>query len=355
MTAAYGVSPLREFLAATSLRHVADGVPLAEMVRAGNELRDWSRWWKYWTDRARIFDAFADEAPSSASRLQFGVTASLCAHLAQYLHFREPDAKHEALRLKIATYRKALRFATHVSAAIEVPHRSGFVPAILHLPAGAEAPFPCVVYVGGLDAHKEDAHQFVGLCLERGLAVAALDGPGQGEAALRGIPFEEDAHAAVSSLIDLLAVRDQIASDRIGLIGRSLGGYLAPRAAADDRRVRALAVWSAMWDLSLIPRFPDHTRAGFAYITASRDLDEAMERLRFVNLAEHAARISAPTLIVHGEQDALTPEDHARRLADAIGESADLRIIERSEHCNHDVAHIVRPALADWLALRLHD
>lgn len=352
MVATYGVSPIPQFLAAAGPRYAADGVPLPEVLRAQSEITEWSEWWGHWTGRARAFDALAEDAQSQASRYGFGVTASLCAHLAQYLHFGEPDAKHEALRLKIETYRRALRWAPHPTEQIEVPHRMGSVPAILHLPDAGETPVPCVVYVGGLDAHKEDAHQFIELCLNRGLAVAALDGPGQGEAMLRDIRFEEDAHEAISSLIDLLGERQRLDENRIGVIGRSLGGYLAPRAAATDDRIRALVVWATMWDLNVLPDFPEHTRAGFAYITGSQDLSESMERLQFVNLRDHADQISAATLIIHGEKDALTPVEHAHALADAI-EDVDLRILEGSEHCNHDIAHIARPAMADWLATQL--
>lgn len=352
MAAIYGVSPIPEFLAAASLRYTADGVPLPEVLRARAEIAEWSDWWDHWMGRARALDALAEDAETQASRYELGVTASLCAHLAQYLHFGAPEAKHEALRLKIETYRKALRSAPHPTHMIEVPHRTDSVPAILHLPNEGEDPVACVVHVGGLDAHKEDAHQFIELCLNRGLAVAALDGPGQGEAMLSDILFEEDAHQAVLSLIDLLVERQRIDENRIGVIGRSLGGYLAPRAAAADDRISALVVWAVMWDLTVLPDFPEHTRAGFAYITGSRDLNQTMERLRFVDLRDHAARISAATLIVHGEKDALIPAEHARELAQAI-QDVDLRIMEGSEHCNHDIAHIARPAMADWLAAQL--
>lgn len=346
----YGSSPVREFLAATTLRYVADGIPLQEVRRAQRRIATWDQWWDYWVDRASVLSALAATSPTRETRHTLGVVASLCAHLAQYLHFHDLEAKHAALRMKIELYRSALEPAPHASHLLEAPYRTTSVPALLHVPVGTTTAPPCVVFVGGLDAHKEDAHDFVKLCLSRGLAVAALDGPGQGESMLRGLMFEADAHESVSSLIDLLETRDDVDGRRVGIIGRSLGGYLAPRAAADDSRIRALAVWGAMWDLSVLGRFPAHTRAGFAYITGSRDLSESMDRLRFVNLEGHAGRINAPALIVHGQHDRLTPESHARHMASMIGSSAELRIIPGSEHCNHDEAHLVRPSMADWLA-----
>jgi pimeloyl-ACP methyl ester carboxylesterase len=43
----------------------------------------------------------------------------------------------------------------------------------------------------------------------------------------------------VSAVIDVVAKRPDVDADRIAIIGESFGGYLAPRAAARDRRIAA--------------------------------------------------------------------------------------------------------------------
>ena len=71
------------------------------------------------------------------------------------------------------------------------------------------------------------------------MATVALDGPGQGETGL-AVPIRPDYETAVSPLLDLLAKWDDLDHDRAGIVGVSLGGYYAPRAAAFEPRRQAL-------------------------------------------------------------------------------------------------------------------
>jgi 2,6-dihydroxypseudooxynicotine hydrolase len=233
---------------------------------------------------------------------------------------------------------------------VAIPFGTGTLRGYLRVPAGLPARPACVIYVGGLDAHKEDGHGLSELCVERGLAVLTFDGPGQGEALLDGHVLDEASHGAVSAAIDVLEGEPDVDAGRIGVIGRSLGGYLAPRAAADDRRIRALTVWGAMYDLSNFRDLPGHTRAGFTTVTGATDEDDAAERVGFIDLAGHAERISCPTLVVHGAADTVTPPWNAERMAAEITGPVEVDLVPGSPHCNHDVAHLVRPRMIDWLA-----
>lgn len=353
-TAEYFVDPVADFLDDNALRYVADGLPLQEVVRARRHLTSWDEWWPYWMDRSSSFETYADRSESSvATRSAMSVLSMLCAHLAQYLHFHATEERATALRRKVDVYREAAADFDPPSREVAIASGSHEFPGYLRVPATTDRPIPCVVYVGGLDAHKEDAHGFVELCLARGCAVLAFDGPGQGEALLRGIHFDGSAHEVVGAAVAAAAAVPEIDGERIGVVGRSLGGYLAPRATADRDDIRALAVWGAMYDLANYHDLPGHTRAGFRAITEADTDEDAAERLRVVSMEGHAQRITCPTLIVHGGDDRLTPPDGAERMASEVGAECELRLLEGSPHCNHDLAHLVRPALADWLASSL--
>ena len=94
--------------------------------------------------------------------------------------------------------------------------------------------------IPGLDSTKEEFFFFEQSFLDRRMATVALDGPGQGETGL-AVPIRPDYETAVSPLLDLLAKRDDLDHDRAGIVGVSLGGYYAPRAAAFEPRFRAVA------------------------------------------------------------------------------------------------------------------
>jgi len=47
-----------------------------------------------------------------------------------------------------------------------------------------------------------------------------------------GIPFRHDYEVVISQVIDFVEQRPEIDNTRLAIIGRSFGGYLAPRAAS---------------------------------------------------------------------------------------------------------------------------
>ena len=83
----------------------------------------------------------------------------------------------------------------------------------------------------GLDSVKEELQATAEYMLARGLAIIAIDGPGQGEAEYE-LPIEPAYERVATAVADYLEGRDDIDPARIGGFGVSLGGYYAARAAA---------------------------------------------------------------------------------------------------------------------------
>lgn len=57
---------------------------------------------------------------------------------------------------------------------------------------------------------------------------------------LQGLPFRHDWEVVISAVVDDLLARPEVDAARIGLFGVSLGGFLAPRAAAFEPRLAVL-------------------------------------------------------------------------------------------------------------------
>ncbi len=53
-------------------------------------------------------------------------------------------------------------------------------------------------------------------------------------------------------IVDYIQSHPDIATDRIGLAGISMGGYFAPRAAAFEPRIKACAAWGAFYDAAAL-------------------------------------------------------------------------------------------------------
>ena len=55
----------------------------------------------------------------------------------------------------------------------------------------------------------------------------------------RGIPFRPDWEAVITPVVDFALGRPGVDPDRLAIVGRSFGGYLAPRAASAEHRLAA--------------------------------------------------------------------------------------------------------------------
>jgi 2,6-dihydroxypseudooxynicotine hydrolase len=351
----YWLTNIPEFVESITYRMLADGMLLQDIRAASEQVTDWAGWGPFWLDRARQHEKVGARMLAKGYRLSAGehfVRASLCAHYGQFLYFAFPETKRELVELKAAVYRRATPLLDPPAEPFEVAFGGTSLPGYLRVPR-ASTPPPVVVHVNGLDAAKEDAHQFAGLCLARGLAVCVFDGPGQGEALYRGLRLGPDYHQAVSAVIDFLETRAEIDAQRVGVIGRSTGGFLAPQAAALDQRIKACVAWGAMYDLAEFDAGPPLIKDGFQLVTGSRNWDEAREAMRFVDLSPFADRISCPLYVLHGGKDNITPPYNAERMIASVKGPTELAFYPDSIHCNHDVAYIARPEMADWLALQL--
>jgi len=206
-----------------------------------------------------------------------------------------------------------------------------------------------VVLIPGLDSTKEEFFFFEQSFLDRGLATVSLDGPGQGETGL-AVPIRPDYETAVGPLLDLLAGRTDLDHDRIGVVGVSLGGYYAPRVAAFEPRVTAVAGISGpfcfgdMWaDL------PPMTRATFVVKSGAGDDAEGHRIASTLDLAGVCDRIKVPALYVTGARDRLIPWRQTERQA---AETPDGTFVNFPDG-NHGVSNLpskARPMIADWMA-----
>jgi dipeptidyl aminopeptidase/acylaminoacyl peptidase len=204
----------------------------------------------------------------------------------------------------------------------------------------------------GLDSVKEELQATAEYMLARGLAVIAVDGPGQGEAEYE-LAIEPAYERVATAVADYLEGRDDIDPGRIGGFGVSLGGYYAARAAAYEPRIRAAVAlagpyqWSLDWDI-----LPPQTRATFQRRSGAKTEAEAREKLSALTLAGAAARITSPLLVAAGGRDRLVPTYHAERLArEAPG--AELMLDPEGSHGLTNHAFESRSKMADWLAAHL--
>jgi hypothetical protein len=233
---------------------------------------DYASWYAQWFAEGR---SEAERARAATARLQHHsageawLRASEYFRLAYFFARRYPQgaALLAAWRRSRDAFRAALPALPFSIEAIKIPyqdiHLEGYM---LHARERASAPavVPTVLMPCGYDSPVEEFYSLGGCEAGlRGFNVVAFSGPGQAEMLYeRGIPFRHDFEAVVGPVIDFVertaSSGGGLDATRIALVGRSFGGYLAPRAASREPRIAALAADPAQTDMTapVAKRFP---------------------------------------------------------------------------------------------------
>lgn len=230
--------------------------------------------------------------------------------------------------------------------ALKIPTPNYDIPAIITTP-DAVGNYPGIVMVHGFGSEKNEVGNFYKRLAEKlannGIATIRFDFPGSGDHALG---FQ---HTDINRMItDTMFVLDwfekhgNINTDKIGLLGFSLGGVVGSYVAGNDDRIKALALWSTPGNMAVSQSdlyesvYPE---------TLEKDFVEVDLGWRKINLTKEyfESRYSVfplfeitkyhnPLLVIAGENDELQPE-YARQFAVRAG-SFDVRlvIIPKGDH-----------------------
>jgi dienelactone hydrolase len=263
-------------------------------------------------------------------------------------------------------YTKYASLADHHVEPAWIPLPDGTsLPAWLHLPPGYQGGrVPVVVSLPGMDSFKEMSVALYGdRWLSRGMAVLALDGPGQYESPVLDIYFSMAAWIATgTAAVDWLTARPEVDPARIGLSGNSFGSFFGTLAAAHEPRIRAVSVSAVCHEPGFHTIFEEASptfKVRFMYMAGITD-EATFDALRRTMTWEgHAERIRAPYLCVAGEHDELSPLVHTERLMKALGGPKRLVVYQDSRHSVGNVpAANLGPfpsiLMADWMAATLN-
>jgi 2,6-dihydroxypseudooxynicotine hydrolase len=344
-------------------RFIANGTSYSDFQATMSRIGRWDDWCREWGRTAQHYEHMAEAAESAGRLITAGEAwrrAALCWHWGKFVFTDHPDEQRAAHERGVACFRRGAGTLSPPAEPVRVPYAGTALAGYLRVPrvlpaspgsASVGQP-PVVIMIPGLDSVKEELQATAEHLLSRGLAVIAVDGPGQGEAEY-DLPIEPAYERVTAAVADYLQGRGDIDQDRIGMFGVSLGGYYAARSAAYEPRVRAAVAlagpyrWDLDWDT-----LPPQTRTTFQHRSGAASPAEARKRAGTLTLEYAAARITCPLLVAHGGRDRLVPPYHAERLArEAPG--AELLLDPDGGHGLTNHAFESRSTMADWLAARL--
>lgn len=301
---------------------------------------------------------------SAADKLQ---RAALYLLVAERMQGHGHPARAETYAKALQAFQKAVAYGRDNCERVEVPYGNGTLPGLFTSAHGHD-PAPCVLYVNGLDSCKEMLYwsRLPHELARRGISTLSIDQPGTGEAIrLRGLHVTHESETWASPCYDWMAARADVLSDRIGMVGISLGGYFTPRAVAFEPRFAAGAVWGANHNWAEVqqmrlrregenpvPHYWNHVR----WVFGAQTMEEFHIKSSGMHLNGVLDRIKVPFLVTHGERDRQIPLQYAHATYDQLVNSPrrELKIFTAREggveHVGADNMSFGLHYIADWFA-----
>ena len=280
-----------------------------------------------------------------------------------YENTRENLALNEK---KVSTYAKYIQYADHEIRKVEVPFGGGgkSLPGYLHLPAKrVSGRIPAVWSISGMDSFKELSCALYGdKLLERGIAVLALEGPGQGECCIRDIHVTAtNWMQAGPAVLSWIRSQSEIDPDRVALSGVSMGSFWGTQAASMDERLKACVVRSVCHEPGMNTLFNMASptfKLRFMYMAGFQDEGEFDKVAPTFSLKGVGEKIKCPYLVLAGEDDHLSPVEFTYNLLETVSSSKQLLLYEGADHGLGGSSSVVlgpNPGtyLADWLKDRM--
>ena len=327
-------------------------------------------------DCVRVFDDLASAA-ERAGRLR---------HAASYQRIAEfftPGTDP----LKVARYLRYRAlfdsgFADTGATREDVAYQGASLPAY-RLAAHGGVSRGVVLLHGGFDSLIEEFFVIWERLAAAGFDVIAFDGPGQGGArALGGLTFDHDWEKPVAAILDHFGV------DRASLVGISMGGYWALRAAGREPRIEGVVSWPPVYDwLHRVPpgvrnaarvmlrrrrfmRWNVRVRTRLVptlrlvvdqalYLVDSDDPMDAVDWFLGMNATHLGSdRVTQDVLLLCGEHDRFQPPvlTRAQQRALTNARSVEVRTFTAAEHadqhCQMGNLDLACRVVTDWLTRR---
>jgi len=229
---------------------IGEVVTTAQRITAG----DYDSWYEQWAATAQRVEAEA--------RAQLAAGHQVSAHdgllrAATYWRSAEfftrdadPDPRgRAAYEASVGCFADAAALMSPAVTPVEIPFEGTSLPGYLYQPPRGGRQATLIMHTG-FDGWAEELHHCGALAAQqRGYTVLTFEPPGTGKPCYDGLVFRPDWESVVSPVIDWAAARPEVDPGRIALFGLSMGGGLAPRAAAFEPRIAALVCIDGVYDI----------------------------------------------------------------------------------------------------------
>jgi len=217
---------------------------------------DFTTYTQAWHDTAKRVEAKGWECLKRGHKVsarEAFLRASTYWRAAQFYTAPTDPFNRTAYERERGCFREAAKLSDPVIEVVNVPYENGrTLPAYFVRGSASGEERPTLINIGGGDTTTEEMYLMSGVAaVKRGYNSLSFEVPGQ-KASMYENPdlfFRPDSEVPIGYAVDYLLTRAEVDPERIALVGHSVGGYLAPRAAAFEKRIKACIASPVIWEL----------------------------------------------------------------------------------------------------------
>lgn len=239
-----------------------DGAAVGEIFSTARQIkdRDIEGWTKAWKSTAKRVENIAHDCLSGGhiiSAREAFLRASTYWKTGQfYLQCNDPQ-QLEMYHSHRSCFMQAAKLFDPQIEPVSIPYENGkTLPGYFMRADSTGDPRPTLMIIGGGDTTCEELYYWGGgaAAVRRGYNAFLWEGPGQvGAYALDpSLFYRPDWEVPTRFAVDYVLSRKDVDPNRLALSGHSMGGYFAPRAAAYEKRIKAVIANSLLPELKLI-------------------------------------------------------------------------------------------------------
>ena len=208
---------------------------------------DIESWTTAWLLTARRVETMAEKALEGGHKIsarEAFLRATTYYQAAFFFVLDVDERKTELYKKHVSCFQAAGALFDPPFETILIPYEDNFLPA--YFLRCDTKPRPTVLIQMGADGSAEQTYFSGGgaAALRRGYNALLFEGPGQTGAFMRdrSLIYRFDWEVPVKAVVDYALTRTEVDPGKIALIAYSMGGYLAPRAVAFEKRIAACIV-----------------------------------------------------------------------------------------------------------------
>lgn len=218
---------------------IGECLDTANRIDLANEY-SWANEWRATAQRLQTLAETSEKTGHQRSAGKAYLRASTYYRAALH-HHPDPNASDviEMTKEAVTCFQKSMDLLNIPVQFVQIPYENTTLPGYLFHSPIAKEKAPILIVHQGRDAWAEDCFYLAQESMARGYHCLLFNGPGQGSTLrLQNLPFRYDWEKVISPVVNFVVADEKVDSQRMALMGISMGGFLVTRAVAFENRLK---------------------------------------------------------------------------------------------------------------------